>query len=197
MSASFNDYKYNLSKVTATCIDTTVTGNPYLWIAFAQKNGVCLLKKVSAFNPLQVYYTVQVPASAINALVVVNGFIFVAVTHATYFLFAYSVTNPLTTFSTINKPAGVTESPIGLTTDGSAFVYALTPGIITATVANIIQITGANVFSATIPLTGITNVSCITIDASNNLWCSTNESPASLIRVWNTGVWNIETTVLS
>ena len=209
----FSDYKYSLTKVTAIALDESIVGNPYIWIAFAQNsNGVCLLKKVSSSNLSQVYYTISVPATSINAMLVVNSKIFLAVTpllSGTYqnaFLWAYSVTNPLTQWTYINKPIGsgdleITESAIALTTDGTSYVYALTPGIESGTVATIVQATIANIYNATIPLEVsavlVRDASCITIDASNNLWISTNTSPSSLIRVWNTGVWNIEETLLS
>ena len=199
--SQFTDYKYNLTKVTAIAIDT-YNGN-YLWIAFAKNsNGVCLLKKVSANNLSQVYYTVSVPVDSINSLVVVNNFVTLAVTHATKFTYYFSVTNPLTNSGFINKPVGVTESPIALTTDGSSYIYALTPGTESLTVATVVQITTANVYNATISLDisaiSVNDASCITIDASNNLWIATNTTPINLYRVFYAdSQWNIQETILS
>lgn len=197
----FRDYQYDLTEVTAICVDTT--NSNYLWLAFAQNNnGICLLKKVSAFDLSQVYYTVSVAVTRINAMVVTNGLIFLAVTHATIFSLAYSVTNPLTTFTSINKPVGVTESPTAITTGNSAFVYFLTPGVASASVSYVVQVTNVHVYSATIELlvsgVMVRDASSITIDGSNNLWVTTNTRPTNLIRVWKVGlVWNIEETVLN
>lgn len=202
--STFTDYLYNLTQVTAMIIDSTQgVDKNYLWIAFAQNsNGVCLLKKVSANNLNQVYYTISVPVTSINALTIVNGYITAAVTHATTFSYYFSLTNPLTTYGSINKPVGVTESPIGIVNNGAGYIYALTPGIASGTFATIVQITSSNVYNATIVLDFsailVTEASCITIDASNNLWIATNTTPSNLYRVWNPGSgWDIEETVLS
>ena len=202
---TFQDYKYGLTKITSIAIDTN-NGN-YLWLAFAKNsNNVCLLKKVSANNLSQVYYTVSVPVNSINAMVVVNGYIFLAVTplsSGTYlnvFSWAYSVSNPLTTWNYINNPVGVDESPIGIGV-GSTNLYFLTPGIISAEEAKIVSITTSNVYVETINLSQsailVRNASCITVDASNNLWVGTNTTPSNLIRVWKpSSIWEIEETSL-
>jgi hypothetical protein len=200
MSTIFNDNLYGLgSNVTAVCSDTT-NGN-YLWVAFAAVSGVCLLKKCSAMNPLQVYYTVSVPVSNINAMVVANGYIFLSVNHASIFSYAYSVSNPLTTFNSMNRPSGITESSVALAV-GASNIYFLTPGETTATPAKIVSTTQLNVYVETVQLhvSGFYAVSAsgITVDNNANIWVVTHTAPVQLVRAWKvSGVWHIQDTSIS
>jgi hypothetical protein len=195
----FNDYQYGLQQVTASCVDTNNAN--YLWVAMAQNNGACILKKVSAFDPLQVYYTISVPVSSINAMAIVNGYIFLAVNHSTIFSIAYSLSNPSTTFISMNKPAGIVEGPISLITDATD-VYFLTPGSTVGTFSAIIKTNLLNVFQEKVIMNfdsiSVHNSVSVTIDASFNLWIITNQIPGALIRLWTTSghIWNIQQTQL-
>lgn len=195
----YNDYQYGLQQVTAICIDT-LNAN-YLWVAMAQNNGTCLLKKVSAFDPLQVYYTVSVPVSSINAMSIINGYIYLAVTHPTIFSIAYSLTNPLVTFISMNKPGGVTEGPISLISDATD-IYFLTSGDTPGTFSTVVRTNLLNVFQETVVLNfdsiAVHNAISINIDSSFNLWIITNQIPGNLIRLWTTSghIWNLQQTQL-
>lgn len=195
---NFTDYRYNLTNITALAVDTN--NGKYVWLAFANQGGSCLLKKVSAFNMNQVYYTITVPVTSINAMLVTNSQVFLAVTHSTIFNYAYSVTNPLTSSVFINKPSGVVESPIGIGLDGSA-LYFLTPGVSSAEPSKLIHVNSSNSYIETISLEAsgilITDASCITVDTSHNIWVATSTNPSILARVWNSSGWHIEETRLS
>lgn len=194
----FRDYKYSSTQVTAIASDTN--GGNFVWVAFKASGGNCLLLKVSATDLNQVYFTVVVPVSSINDMLVVNGYIFLAVTHPSIFSIAYSVSQPLTTFVTSAYPAGVTESPVVLTVDGSNNVYFLTPGLSAGTYATIVEVTSLNVLVQAIVLAQtpifISNASSFTIDGSSNFWVITANQPGVLCRVWFTSVWNLQQTSL-
>lgn len=202
----FQDNQYSLTKVTAVAIDPTNAPNNYLWVAFAQNSsGNCILKKVSVNNPSQVYYTISVPVTAITGMVILNSQIFLAVTpqltgnYTQAFCWAYSVTNPLTSWTYINTPSGVTESPIGITTDGTN-AYLLTPGLNTNN-STIVSVSNGNVWNENIVLNpnsmNIHNAGSITSDASGNLWVVTTTGPTYLIRAWKpVSTWQFEATQL-
>jgi hypothetical protein len=200
----FNDYTFGSTQVTATAADTT--NSNYLWIAFAQSNGSCILQKVSAYNLKQVYYTISVPVTSINAMVVYNGYLYCAVTHASIFAYSFSVTNPLTVNSTMNIPVGVTEAPIQIavgTVSATPYVAYLLPGITTAN-AKIVLSTPANVYSTTItllqasPSVSVTLATSFTFDAASNLWVVTNTAPVKLIRVYKVGsTWTLASTTVT
>lgn len=205
----FRDYKYGITQVTAIVVDTTNAN--YVWIAFSQNsNKLCLLKKVSAFDLSQVYYTVQVPVASINGMVIANNHIFLAVSpeptsaSPNAFCYMYSVTNPLTSFTFINRPVGVDENPVALS-KGASNVYLLTPGIISATPAKVINVTQLNVFVETIVLQEsallVIEASTIVVDAIENLWVATNQAPSHLIRIFKTAEsapdWEFQETILT
>lgn len=198
--STFRDYQYNLTDVTAVCVDTT--NSNYVWIAFAQNsNGVCLLKKVSAYDLSQVYYTVSVPVTKINSMAVTNGYIFLAVTHATIFAMAYSLTNPLTTFTTINYPSGIVESPIQVLVNGTS-VYFLTPGLSTHD-ATIVITSNALVYSSTIGLmeSGMSfhSATAFTVNSTTgDFWVVASTTPVKLLRVYQIygGSWNFALSLL-
>lgn len=198
--STFRDYQYSLTDVTAICVDTT--NSNYVWIAFAQNsNSVCLLKKVSAYDLSQVYYTVSVPVTSINSMTVTNGNIFLAVTHVTIFAISYSVTNPLTTFTTINYPSGVVESPIQVLANGTN-VYFLTPGL-GSNDSKIVIATNALVFSSTVSLmeSGMNFHSATTFTvnpATGDFWVAANTTPVKLLRVFQNydASWNFAVSLL-
>jgi hypothetical protein len=194
----FKDYKFNTNKVTAICADTA-NGN-YLWIAYAASGGNCILQKVSAYNLYQPYYTVSVPVSAINAMAILNGYLYLAVTHSTIFSIAYSLSNPLSVFISMNKPVGITESPIALCVN-STNAYFLTPGVSPGTFAAVVETTNLNVMLQTVILNQsnvyVNSACAITIDGSSNLWITTNTSPSFLFRVWLVALtWHFQETNL-
>jgi hypothetical protein len=189
----FRDYTYSTTKVTAICTDTT-NGN-FLWVAFSQNSsGNCLLLKVSATDLNQVYYTVQVPVTCINSMVITNGYLFVAVTHSTYFAFAYSLSAPLTTFLTQFKPTGVTESPVAVATDSSGDAYFLTPGNAAGQYATVVVMNNTFTVLEVLVMNQegvyVNNAVSLTVDSNTNVWVVTKNSPSYLVRIWlATGGW--------
>jgi hypothetical protein len=196
----FRDYKYSSTKVTAICSDTN-NGN-FIWLAFSANSGSCLLLKVSATNLTQVYFTVVVPVTSINAIQVINGYVFCAVTSPTIFSIAYLASAPLTTYITMNYPVGITESPIAVIAGNSSDVWYLTPGNATATFSALIQASNLNVFEQTVIMNQqsiyVNNAVSLSIDASSNLWVITTNNLGALIRAWfQSGGWDFQETVLS
>lgn len=198
--SNFKDTKLNLSLITAMAIDTH--NSNYLWVAY-QKNalGVVLLQKVSALDPTQVYFNVYVPVDGITSIKVKNNLVFVACQHSTIFGYAYSNTNPLTSWTYINRPIGVIENPIDIGV-GATNLYFLTPGNATGEVAKIINITQNNSYVETISIQATAlqanNAKAITVDGSENCWVVTDANPSSLFRVYKvSGIWYFAETVLS
>lgn len=200
--SNFRDYKFSLKEVSAICADEA--NGEFLWIAFKKNSsGVCVLRKVSAHDLTQTYFTLNVSVDAINALQIFNGIIFLAVDHSTISLFAYSISNPLTNSYTVNRPAGITENAIKIGV-GAANVYYLTPGLLSATTAKLISFSASPIptFVETVTLQqsaiNVTNAKAITVDGSENVWVGTNTSPVNLIRAWKvTGVWHLSESIFS
>jgi len=194
----FRDYQFDTTKVTAVCVDTN-NGN-FIWLAYAANGGSCILEKVSATDLTQVYFTVSVPVSAINAMVITNGYIFLAVISSQYYSIAYSISSPLTTYVTQSFPTGISESPVAAVV-GPSQVDFLTPGNAPGTYAAIVSVGTLNVWFQTIVLNQnsvfVNNAVSITIDSSSNWWIITGGTPGFLIRVWSvSGSWNFQETEL-
>lgn len=198
--SSFRDFKLSLAEITAIAIDTHNAN--YLWIAYKKNSsGVVLLQKVSAYDPTQVYFNISVPVNGINAIKLKNNLVFLACDHSTIFAYAYSNTNPLTSWSFTNRPSGVHESPVDIGV-GSTHLYFLTPGSISGEVAKLINIDQNNNFVETITIqtSGLqaNNAKAVTVDGSENAWVVNDAAISSLFRVYQTsgGMWNFAETVL-
>lgn len=175
------NYNFDTTKVNAMLYDES----GFLWLAFAKNSdGVCILQKVSANNPAQVYYEIELAVDEIKALNILGTYLYVAVDDATYLGYRYSRTSPLTVVTAISKPVGITEAPIAIDNDGT-YVYFLLPGLTPD--IKILKYTTALVLNTTITLTGNNNASSFVIDSSKNLWVVTYESPSKLIRVYDDG----------
>jgi len=183
------NYNFDTTKVTAMLYDES----GFLWLAFAKNSDdVCILQKVSANNPSQIYYEIELEVDEIKAFDILGTYLYVAVDDATYLGYRYSRTSPLTAVTAISKPVGITESPIAIDNDGT-YVYFLFPGLISD--INILKYTTALVLNTTITLTGQNNASSFVIDASNNIWVVTYESPSKLIRVYDDGGYTFTVTL--
>jgi hypothetical protein len=187
--------KYNFTEKEISDIVVDTNNSEYLWVAFKQDaSGNCALKKVSANNPLQTYFDIDIATNEIMRLVVSGAYLYVALNDTTYFGQIYSVSNPLSSVTSITIPSGITEVPVDLLVD--SYLYFLLPGNLSGTNAKICVFSTAGVFSETIDLPGINNASAFTIDTNDNLWIVTNEDPVKLIRVWFDVTWQIQTTEL-
>ena len=186
-------YNYSEHEISDIIVDTNYA--EYLWVAFKQdSSGNCALKKVSAHNPLQTYFDVDITTTEIKRLIISSTYLYVALDDTSYIGKRYSVSNPVSGVVSMAIPSGITEAPVDMIVD--SYLYFLIPGSISGTNAKICVFTTAGVFSETIDLPTVTNASAITIDADDNLWIVTNTDPCYLIRVYDDGGWQIQTTEL-
>lgn len=188
------NYNFSTTQITAVTEDTA-NGN-YLWLGFEKNNdNVCILQKVSASNPLQVYYEIEMSVDEITALYVFGSYLYVAVDDGTYFAYRYSLTSPLTSSTSVTIPSGVIEVSKNILDDGT-YLYFLLPGEISGEVVEILQFSSSLALNQTITLTGINNAKSFTIDTNDNIWVVTYESPSKLIRVYDDGGFTFDTTTL-
>lgn len=198
--SSFRDYTFNATEVTAICTDTA--NSNYLWIAFKKNSdGNCSLRKVSAFDLSQIYFQMDFAVDLISQMKITNGLIFIAVSHATIMGFAISLSNPLTSQTTINLPGGIVEKPVDIGV-GAANVYYLFGGDLSGTNAKIVNVTNSGSFVETIDLLQsailVKFARGLTVDASENVWVVNDGTPSSLFRVYKiSSTWHLAETVLS
>jgi hypothetical protein len=185
---------FNTTQVTTKVVDNV---NRFLWLAFSKNSsGNCILRKASPFNPEQIYFSMNITVDKIVASTLNTTNIYLALEDDALFMQRRSLTNPLTSITTNNKPIGIVESPIDIIVGN--YIYVLTPGIDSGTVANVIRYSTAGVFQEVIELSKsgveVNNASSLTIDASNNLWIITNNSPVEYIRLYDEGgfSWSFE-----
>lgn len=180
-------------KISAIALDST---NNRLWIAFEQDaDGICFLKCVSAFNPLQTYYSLEVEVDQINKLIISGTSIYVVISDSTILARKYTLLSPLSAYTDFTIPVGITEAPIDAVVDGSNVLF-LTPGLITGTNAKLVEFTTAGVYGETVDLT-IGNAKGCTIDTTTDIWVVTGNSPSELVRVYDSGGWNITVNTLT
>ena len=195
--ANFRNYNFDQSEVAAIALDTT--NGHFLWIAFVQKDGACLLKKVAAHDLSQTYFSISVPVTSINAICVFGSNIYVAVTDSTYAIYVYNLSTPFTSYSLFTKAElSLTEAPIEITSDATN-IYFLTAGV--SDTAQIVQLDSYSFYITTIDLIEsgleIRNAVSFTIDASSNLWVVVSAIPGELYRVFlQSGSWQLQRTEL-
>lgn len=184
----FKNYIYNLTEISF--IEKDNTNGSFLWIGFKKNSeDICILKKVSANNPFQIYFTMEIEAEEIVDSQLNSSYIYLALNDETYIGQRRHITNPITNITNFSIPAGINEAPISLLVNGS-YVYFLTPGILSGENAKIIKLNLTGTFIETIDLSTITNASSFTFDGSD-FWVTTNTSPAQLVRVYQIsgGFW--------
>jgi hypothetical protein len=195
--AKFRDFKFDYSEVSAVAVDTS--NGQFLWIAFKQKSGACLLRKVSAHDLSQVYFSMSLPVTSINAMIVLGSVIYLAVTDTTYAVYAYYTSSPLSGLIVFTKAEmNLNESPITMTSDASN-VYFLTQGI--SDPAQIASIDSGSSYVSTIDLTEsgleVKNAVSLTADDSGDFWVITSDEPIGLYRVFfSSGSWTLQETFL-
>lgn len=181
-------------------VTSLVRNGDYIWISFLSSTNIVRLKKTSAFDLKQNYYSLTVPVDKITRMKIGAGSnIFAIVEDDTYLVSRYSTSNPIGSYTHIAIPVGVNEYPIDLAV-GASKAYILTPGAASGENAKLI-ITTTSAVSQTVDLTTITNARSLTLDDSENIWIVTYDSPAKLVKVYDIGggnysyqSWNIEET---
>jgi len=194
-------FNYTEPTITAQAVDDS---GQALWLAFSQDGeGNCVLKKVSAFDPSQVYYSIDIAVTEITKIFISGTNLYLVYDDVTLMGASYSLTNPLTTSTDFSVISGINESPVDLVVDGSDLFY-LIPGNTTGENAKLVYLSTAGVFQETIDLikTGdvVINAISLTIDeTSGDLYIITNTSPSELVRVYQItgGSYEWDVTLLS
>lgn len=192
-------FDYTDPTITAQVVDDS---NQYLWLAFSQnEEGNCIFKKVSAFDPSQVFFSIEVAVTEITAMTLSGGSLYLAYDDSTLLGARYDATNPLLTSLSFTKPGGLSESSIDLVIDGTA-VFFLLPGNTSGNNTKVIKFSTSGTFDQTIDLLKsgniVLNASSMAIDGNGDIWIGTFTSPANLVRVYDTGgdVWDFTITQL-
>lgn len=190
---SFSDNK----KISCQVSDKT---NNFEWIAYEQDvDGICFLQKQGAFDPSQIYYSLERTVENINKLFIDSVNIYTAYDDTTLLGEIISTTNPLTSTIEISIPGGINEKAVDVVAQ-SGNLYFLTPGIATGENAKIIKYDTNGNLDQVIDLikTGdiVYNALSFTIDINDDIWIATNESPSNLIRIYDTGgnIWDFQVT---
>jgi len=181
------NFNFNQTKINTFIIDT-YSGN-YLWLGFVKDGTTCNLKKVSANNPLQTYFTLDVAIDTWKKFAIYSQYLYTAVDDSSVIGIRYALTTPLVISTNFTKPDGITEAPIDIQVT-SNYVFFLLPGLISGENAKICKFNLTGTFIETIDLSLIQNASSFTVIDDTNLWVVTNTEPTSLIRIWNDGSWN-------
>lgn len=190
------NYNYSLTDITAMVSD--ITNGEYLWVAFSlNSDNECLLRKVSAHDPLQLYYQLNLSVNNISSLHIFGSYIFASVSHASYIAYRISLNSPVSSNTGINIPSGINEVPIDIKDDGT-YLFMLTPGNISGENAKILKYTSTGTYITTIDLTTVFGAKSFTIDDNGDLWVITYDNPSDLVRVTEIsgGNYSITTTTL-
>jgi len=189
------NFNFSETKITASEVDES---SSYLWLAFAKNDeGNCLLKKVSAFQPDQVFYSIEIAVDEITAIKISGSYIYLAYNDSTLIGARYSLTSPLTSSLDFNIPSGITESPVDVAVDNTTLYY-LIPGNTSGNNTKVVELTTTGTFVETIDLSTIIQAKSFALDSNTgDLWTVTYTSPANLVRVYKTGgVWGYTSTIL-
>lgn len=174
--------------------------NNFLWIAYEQNSdGICIIQKVSAFSPDQVYFTIEREVSKISQLFINDDYIYAIYSDSTLIAEKLSITNPLTSTQVFNRQIDLVEYPIDIIVEGFQ-VFILTPGEETGENAKVLIYDTDGNFDEEIDLirTGeeVLNARSFAMDENGDLWIGTYTDPTNLIRVYQEtgGDWNFAIT---
>jgi len=184
-------FDYTEPTITAQTVDAS---DQALWLAFSQNGeGNCILKKVNAFDPSQVFYSINIAVTEIVSMIISGSYLYLAYNDTVLMGSRYSTSNPVTSSTDFDRIVGINESPVDVVVDGSDLFY-LVPGDISGENAKVIYLSTAGVFQETIDLIQsgdiVTNAKSITVDTNSDLWIVTYTSPTNLVRVYEVAsVW--------
>lgn len=184
------DYSNN-KEISAIAIDAS---HNMLWIAYKiNSSGYSILKRVSAFDPTQTYYSINIEVDEIKKLIINGSDIYCLYNDSSYIGSRYSLTNPLTIYTNFNLPGSVVEVPVDFTVDGN-YVYYLIPGEMSGQHASIVKLDTTGSYIETIDLSTVTDAKAICFDENSEIRVVTYTDPVKLIRVWDDGGWNYSIT---
>ena len=174
------NYNYSENNISMVVVDP----NGYVWMGFQRDaSEKCALQKVSANNPLQKYYDIDIAILEIKKGYIFSDYIYLAFSDSSLIGRRYSLLNPLTTYTDFSLPLGIIEAPIDVLAYGS-YVYFLIPGDISGTNSKICVFTLNGTFSEIIDLSTVTNAKSFTVSSvTGDLWIVTNKPNAEYIRV--------------
>lgn len=196
---STKKYTYNYGTIKTMLLDNTID---VIWLFFNKvNNGKCHIVQVSSNDLYEGQYDVEITANTIAKARQDATYLYTAITGGTVLGSRYSKTNPFTDYQNFGFPTGITEEVVSMAVDSNGFSYFLTPGTLSGENAKIYVYNDSCVFTETIDLgeSGkiINNAVDITIDANDNLWVITSDSPAQLVRVYfESGGWKYAVTEL-
>lgn len=180
--------------------DQKLDGSGYLWIAYAQNSdGLCLLNKTFSKEPKQIFFTLEREVDKIIKLTVLGTNLWVIYQDDILIGERISLNNPITSTTELDIPVGITEYPVDIIAK-DLWVYILIPGNLSGTIAKVLRYNTSGVLQETIDLEKsgeqINNASSFTIDANNNIWILTYESPVKVVRLYDTGgfTWDFTST---
>lgn len=173
---------YNFTEKEISMIVSDLSSGQFIWLGYKLDDTTCKLKKVSANDPLQTYFDLDLSVNEIKKGVISGSYIYLALDDDTLIAQRYTLSNPLNTPTDFSIPAGITEAPIDILVD--TYVYLLIPGNISGTNAKIVIMTTAGVYVETIDLPTVTNAKSFAIDDTGDIWVATYTSPASYVRVF-------------
>jgi len=174
------NFNYTESEISTFVVDSA----GYLWIGFTQDgSGNCAFQKVSANNPLQKYFDIDIATTEIKKGYVFGDYIYIALSDNLLIGKRYGLLNPLTVYNDFSIPSGITEVPVDILAYGS-YVYFLIPGDISGANAKICVFQLDGTFEETIDLSTVTNAKSFTMDTDNTeLWVITYKTNAQYVRV--------------
>lgn len=188
-------FNFSETVITAQAIDESTS---YLWLAFSKNaDGNCILKKVSAFQPDQVFYSIEIAVEEITAMKISGSYIYLAYNDSSLLGARYSLTAPLTSYTNFNIPSGITEVPVDILIDDT-ILYYLISGASSGLNAKIIEMSTSGTVIETIDLTTVTQATSFALDSvTGDLWVVTYTAPAKLVRVYEIDtVWYYSITIL-
>lgn len=179
--------RFTYTDPTITAVEADQTNN-FLWMVFAQNSsGNCIIEKQTAFKPDQTFFTIERAVTEIKNITLDSTNLYAVYEDTTAFAELFSLTNPLTVFTQITPPAGITESGIDIQVSGSD-VWILTPGSGSGENAKLVKFNTSLAFQETVDLTKsgatVLNAISFTIDSNSDLWVLTNTAPAQYVRVF-------------
>lgn len=180
---------YNFSEEEISIIISDNNNGEHLWIGFESNGTTCNLQKVSAHDPLQKYFDLDLSVEEIKAGIINSTYLYLALDDDEYIARRYTLSNPLSGSVDFVIPSGIVEAPVDVLV--STYVYLLIPGNISGQNAKIVKMTTAGAFVETIDLSTVTNAKSFTVDTvTGDIWVCTYTSPATFVRVYNDGSWH-------
>jgi hypothetical protein len=183
---SFKKSTYNLTAITAMTLDSI---NQRVWIAYTLNTaGVCLLRCYDANQPLSNFYAIELSVDKVQ-LITDDTYLYAIYESDTLLAERFNKTNPLSTRTTISRPVGLVDMPVACLVDSTPDFYVLTPGILDDSTriykydSNLSLLTEIDLNNSGDFVNNATSM----VFSGTDIWLTTNETPAKLVRVYDSG----------